>query len=66
MLGWILRLLFVVAGFITSIFVAHDALNFSVVQMVIAVLLFTLCMAIITFWSPLKNWIQRIFIKKKD
>ncbi|EHL30061.1 hypothetical protein [Legionella drancourtii] len=59
MLGWIVRLLLVMSGSIASWFVARDALNFAVVQMVIAVLLFTLVIAIAAFWSTLKNWFKR-------
>lgn len=59
MLDWIVRLLLVISGAITSWFVARDALNFAVVQMVIAVLLFTLVIFIAAFWSTLKNWFKR-------
>lgn len=59
MLGWIVRILLVVAGFITSWFVAHDALNFAFIQMVVAVLLFTLVVAVIAFWPMLKDWFKR-------
>lgn len=55
MIGWIVRLLLVLAGFITSLFVARDALNFNAIQMVVAVLLFTATVAIIAFWPFLKN-----------
>lgn len=59
MLDWIVRLLLVVSGSLASWFVARDALNFAVVQMVIAVLLFTLVIFIAAFWSTLKNWFKR-------
>lgn len=60
MLQWLLRLLLVISGSIASWFVARDALNFPIVQMVIAVVLFTLLIGIIAFWPELKNWLQRI------
>ncbi|STY29278.1 Uncharacterised protein [Legionella wadsworthii] len=60
MLQWLLRLLLVISGSIASWFVARDELNFPIVQMVIAVVLFTLFISIIAFWPELKNWLQRI------
>lgn len=50
MLGWIVRVLLVLAGLIASIFVTRDALNFDIVQMIVAVLLFTTIIAIAAFW----------------
>jgi hypothetical protein len=63
-IGWIVRLLFVVAGFIASWFVARDALNFGTVQMVIAVFLFTFVVMTIAFWSTWKTWLKHIFKRK--
>lgn len=60
MLGWILRILLVVAGSISSWFVARDALNFTIIQMVVAVILFTLAVMIIAFWQELSVLIKRI------
>lgn len=57
---WIVRGLLVISGSIASWFVASDALNFAVVQMVIAVLLFTALVAIAAFWPSLKSWFKRI------
>ena len=37
----ILRLLFVLAGAVTALFVARDALNFSIIQTFVAILLVT-------------------------
>jgi len=59
MLGWIVRALLVFAGSITSWFVARDALNFDVIQMVVAVILFTIFVAIAAFWPLIKDWFQR-------
>lgn len=54
MLAWLIRILLVAAGFITSWFVATDSLNYSTIQMLIAVLLFTLIIIIIAFWRSRK------------
>lgn len=59
MFGWLIRILFVLASFITSFFVAKDALNYNFVQMVIVVILFTLMVAIIAFWPLLKSWFKK-------
>ncbi len=39
---WIIRILFAIAAFMTAFFVERDALNFGVMQMLIAVMLITL------------------------
>lgn len=39
MMGWVVRLLLVLAGAIAAVFVARDAENFSVVQGMVAVAL---------------------------
>jgi hypothetical protein len=59
MIGWIARALLVLAGFITSLFVTRDALNFNIIQMVVAVSLFTFAVAIAAFWPMLMDWIKR-------
>ncbi|MCC5015396.1 MULTISPECIES: hypothetical protein [unclassified Legionella] len=58
MLGWLVRILLVVAGFIASWFVARDALNFDIVQMVVAIFLFTIIVAIAAFWDLLAKWFR--------
>ena len=65
MIGWLIRILLVLAGFITSIFVARDELHFEIVQMVVAVLLFTLFIMIIAFWPMLKKGFMRRIKKDK-
>lgn len=62
--GWIARIFFVIAGFITSLFVANNALQFPVVQMVIAVLLFTITVAIIAFWPTLVSKVKQLLKKR--
>ncbi|ARG97877.1 hypothetical protein B6N58_09520 [Legionella micdadei] len=65
MLGWLVRVLFVIAGSITSLFVSRDALNFSIFQMVIAVLLFTILVIIIAFWPMFTHWYKQRIRRKK-
>ncbi len=50
MLGWIVRGSLIAAGVVTGWFVAKDAPNFGVVQMMVALLLLTLVVAVIAFW----------------
>lgn len=68
--GWISGMLLFIAGFITSFFIAHDALNFKFIQMVVAVLLFTLIVALIValivFWPLLRSWFKRIIKRRKN
>jgi len=42
--------LLIVAGLVTGWFVAKDATKFGVIQMMIALLLLTLIIAVIAFW----------------
>ncbi len=52
MISWIVRLLMIAAGVVTSWFVAKDAVNFGVVQMMVALLLLTLVVAVLRFGLP--------------
>ena len=58
MIGWIVRLLMIAAGVMTSWFVAEDALNFGVVQMMVALLLLTFIVAMLAFWPS--RWTIRL------
>ena len=60
MIQLFLRLIVVISGSIASWFVAHDELKFPIVQMVTAVILFTLVIIIIAFWPELKSWYKRV------
>jgi uncharacterized membrane protein len=51
----ILRVVFVIAGLITALFVARDALNFDLVQTWVAILLVTVLVGIGSLWA----WRQR-------
>jgi hypothetical protein len=50
MIGWIVRALLALGGGVTSLFIARDAPNFGVIQMVMALLLLILVLAVIAFW----------------
>ncbi|MCA1372700.1 MULTISPECIES: hypothetical protein [unclassified Bradyrhizobium] len=47
----VFRILFVLAGAITALFVARDALNFTIIQTFVAVLLATAIVGAGSFWS---------------
>lgn len=47
----ILRLLFILAGAITALFVARDALNFDVIQTFVAILLVVLIVGLGSLWG---------------
>ncbi|WP_198024686.1 hypothetical protein [Bradyrhizobium sp. Cp5.3] len=47
----ILRILFLLAGAITALFVARDALNFGIIQTFVAVLLVTAVLGAGSLWS---------------
>ena len=50
MLGWIVRGLLIVSGFVASWIVTKDAPQFGTVQMAVALLLITLVVAVLAFW----------------
>jgi hypothetical protein len=50
MISWIVRFLMIAAGVVTSWFVAKDAVNFGVIQMMVALMLLTLIVAVLAFW----------------
>ena len=50
MLSWLVRVLLIVAGVIAEIFVARDAVNFALVQGVVALLLGVLIVFVLAFW----------------
>ena len=60
MIGWLVRLLFIPAGVIAGWFVAKDAPNFSVVQLVVALVLLIFIVAVMAFSSWFENtWGRR-------
>jgi uncharacterized membrane protein YeaQ/YmgE (transglycosylase-associated protein family) len=50
MLGWIVRGLLIVAGFVASWVVAKDAPQFGLVQMAVGLLLMMFVVAVLAFW----------------
>jgi len=50
MISWIVRILMIAAGVVTGWFVAKDAPIFGVAQMMVALLLLTLVVAVLAFW----------------
>lgn len=66
MLGWVARIFLVIAGLITSVFVTRDALNFDIIQMVVAVCIFTFAVVIAAFWPMLKDWFKRRVKRHKN
>jgi len=47
----IFRLLFVLAGAVTALFVARDALNFTIIQTFVAIMLLTAVLLAGSLWS---------------
>jgi uncharacterized membrane protein YoaK (UPF0700 family) len=52
--SWIIRILMVAAGVVTSWFVAKDAPIFGVAQVMVALLLLTFIVAVLAFWP--RRW----------
>jgi hypothetical protein len=50
MLSWAVRLILIAADFVAGIFVARDALNFEVIQGVVAILLVAMLVFVLAFW----------------
>ena len=66
MFGWFIRILLLISGSIASWFVARNSLNFQIVQMVIAVLLFTFAILLIAFWANLCAFFKRSLKNQKN
>lgn len=50
MLGWVVRIIMIVAGVVTGLFLAKDAPLFGVVQTMIMLLLLALIVSALAFW----------------
>ena len=50
MLSWIVRIFFALAAPIAALFVARDALNFDVIQTMVAIILVVVFVAVVAFW----------------
>ncbi len=57
-LTWLLRPLLIVAAAIAGWFVAEDAANFSIIQLVVAVLLLTFVVIVAAFWETVSDRIR--------
>ena len=53
MLNWAIRLVMVISAFVAGLFVARDATNFHIVQMVVALFVITLIVAISAYLEVL-------------
>jgi len=58
MLGWIVRIIMIMAGVVTGLFLAKDAPLFGVVQTMVMLLLLALIVAGLAFW-PENGWFGR-------
>ena len=56
MVSWIARILLILAGVVAGWFVAPDTNRFDIIQMVIALLLFSFFVAVAAFWPSLMRW----------
>lgn len=60
MLGWVVRGLLFLSGMLTGFFVARDDNNYDIVQMMIAIGLFTLLAAVLAFAPKIKDiWLRK-------
>lgn len=65
MLRGLIAILLGLSGLIASLFVERSALNFPVLQMAIALILFTVLVAIAAFWTP-REWFSRLMTNLKN
>jgi hypothetical protein len=57
MVNLLLRPVLFVAAAITGWFVAEDAVDFTVIQMVVSLFLITVLVAIGAYWESLSDWL---------
>jgi hypothetical protein len=57
-ISWLLRPILIVAALIAGWFVAEDSANFTVIQMVVAVVLIAVLVALAAFWEMLADWLK--------
>ncbi|WP_334149880.1 hypothetical protein [Hyphomicrobium sp.] len=58
-LYWLIRPILLLAAIIAGWFVAEEAPNFGVVQMVVAVFLIAALVGLAAFWEALMDWTRR-------
>jgi hypothetical protein len=56
MVNLLLRPIMLLASAIAGWFVAEDAVNFNVIEMVVALFLITIIVAIAAFWENVADW----------
>ncbi len=59
MLGWLVRLLFIIAGSITGWFVATNATNFIVLQMFVMLAIIAIFIGALAFIPMILSWYRR-------
>jgi hypothetical protein len=57
-MGLIVRLVLLIGGAITGIFMAKDSYQYPIMSMMVGILLFTLVIAIVAYRAPLKIWLR--------
>jgi len=58
MFTWLVRIVMAIAGVIAGWFVARDAANFGVIQLVVSILLISFFVAVAAFWPSLMAWFR--------
>ncbi len=58
MVNLLLRPIMFFAAIIAGWFVATDAVNFGVIQMVVALFLITVVVAVAAFWETISDWFE--------
>lgn len=59
MIQFVAGIFMIIAGLLVSIFIPREALSFPIVQMVIAVFLFTTVVWILAFWKDIREFFKR-------
>ncbi len=59
MLGWLVRLIFLIAGTITGWFVATNATNFVVLQMFVMLVIIAIFFGALAFLPAALSWFRR-------
>jgi uncharacterized membrane protein YeaQ/YmgE (transglycosylase-associated protein family) len=65
-LGWIVRGLLIVAGFVASWFVAKDAPQFGLMQVAVGLVLMVLVVAVLAFWPDRWTHILHRALKQRE
>ncbi len=58
-MGFIARILLLMGGLIAGLFVSKDAHNFPVLSMVFGILLLTVFVIVVAYWSTITSWFKR-------